>query len=157
MDNIDQARMVSSFFTNEIRGALYGSDGSYPLNQLQDSQIVFYSNFKTQGLVVARVRYYVSGDVLYKGVTLPSGSPAVYNLSSEKVTSVATGIANDSSPAFFYYDGDSNLLSQPVNINQVRYVKINLLVLNNLSPSSTNVFSISAGAAIRFLKDNLRN
>ena len=161
MDNIDQARLALSTFTNEIRNATTGSDGSYPLNQAGESQIIFYSNFRTSNATIARIRYYVSGNTLYKGIVLPTGSPLTYNLSSESVKPIAVGISNQSSPAFYYYDGDyngnSNALSQPVNINQVRFIKINLMVLNQITPNDTSAFSISAGATIRSVKDNLGN
>jgi prepilin-type N-terminal cleavage/methylation domain-containing protein len=165
MSNIDQARLALSTFTNEIRNATTGSDGSYPLNQAGDSQIIFFSNFKTgpngYPSVVERIRYYVSGDTLYKGVVLPAGSPSTYNLSFESISSVVSGISTLSAPAFYYYDGNydgsTSSLSQPVNINQVRFVKINLMVLNQITPADTSAFPITAGAAIRAIKDNLGN
>lgn len=161
MNNIDQARSVLSTFTNEIRNAAAGSDGSYPLNQAADSQIIFYSNFKTSNSTVERIRYYVAGNTLYKGVVLPTGSPLSYNLSSESVKPVITSISNQSSPTFYYYDGNYNgtgaALTQPVNINQVRFIKISLMVLNQITPTDTSTFPITAGAAIRSVKDNLGN
>jgi prepilin-type N-terminal cleavage/methylation domain-containing protein len=161
MNNIDQARMAMATFTNEIRNATTGSDGSYPINQANDSQIVFYSNFKSGNAAIKRIRYYVSGDILYKGVVWPTGSPLTYNLSSELVNPVVAGITNGGVPAFFYYNGDydgnGNALSQPININQVRFIKINLMVLKQTVPKDTSAFSIVAGAAIRSVKDNLGN
>lgn len=161
LDSIDQAKSVMSKFTNEIRDATSGLDGSYPLNQAGSYQVIFYSNYKTSGGVVERVRYYVSGDTLYKGIVLPTGSPSTYNLSSESIKPVLTGVVNGAIPAFYYYDGDysgsSDPLSQPVNIPQVRYVKINLMVLNQIKPDDSNYFSMAAGATIRSVKDNLGN
>lgn len=161
MDNIDQARSALAKFTNEIRNATTGSDGSYALNLADDSQIIFYSSFKTSDATIARIRYYIADNTLYRGVIFPTGSPLTYNLSSELISTVATGIANGSAPVFYYYDGDyngnGNALSQPVNINQVRFVKINLIVLNQIKPNDTSTFSVEAGAAIRSVKDNLGN
>ena len=159
MSNIDQARSVLSTFTNEIRNSVTGVDGSYPINQAGNSQIIFFSNYRTSNSVVQRIRYYISGNTLYKAIVLPSGNS--YNLSSESVKSVATGISNGNTPLFYYFDGNYNgktsALSQPVNINQIRFVKINLLVLNNIIENDTSNFSISAGSAIRSVKDNLGN
>ena len=163
MSNIDQARSALSVFTNEIRNATTASNGSYPLNQASSSQIIFYSNFRTANGAVERIRYYVSGNTLYKGTVLPSGSPLAYNLSSESVSLVATGISNGSTPLFYYYDGSydgsagANALVQPVNINQVRFIKMNLTVLNRITLKDNSTFSISSGAAIRSVKDNLGN
>lgn len=159
MSNIDQARSTLIAFTNEIRNSIIGSDGSYPLNQAGDSQIIFFSNYKSS--TTNRIRYYISGSTLYKGITLPTGSPAVYNTSFEKISTVATGVSNATSPIFYYYDGaytgTSTALAQPVNINNVRFIKINLSVLSQAKLNSTGTFSISAGAAVRSVKDNLGN
>ena len=161
MSNIDQARSALSIFTNEIRDAATGSDGSYPLNQAGDFQIIFYSNFGTTSSTVERIRYYISGDTLYKGVVLPTGNPLSYILSSESVSPVITGISVGTAPVFYYYDGNYNggtsALSQPVNINQVRFVKINFMVFNKITPNDTSTFPVAAGAAIRSVKDNLGN
>ena len=161
LTSIDQARSAMTTFTNEVRDATMGSDGSYAINQVGDSQIIFYSNYKISNGAAKRIRYYLSGSTLYKGVVLATGSPLAYNLSSETVSTVISGVANGVVPVFYYYDGSyngsANPLIQPVNINQVRFVKISLMVLNQTAQNSTSTFSISAGATIRSLKDNLGN
>ena len=161
MDNIDQARIIASNFTNELRNAVTGNDGSYPLNKTDDAEIIFYSNFGSAAPAVNRIRYYISGSTLYKGVTVPAGNPLSYNLSSEVVRPVLSGLANAAIPAFYYYDGNydgsTGALAQPVNINQVKFAKINLLVPKQTTPQGTSNFSMTTGAAIRTLKDNLGN
>ena len=161
MTSIDQARAVLAEFTNEIRDATTGSDGSYPINQAGNSQIIFYSNFGTGNGVIERIRYYISGNTLYKGVVIPIGNPLSYNLSSESQTPVLNGISNTSDSIFYYYDGNydgsTNSLSQPVNINNIRFVKINLSVLNKITANSNSAFTVSSGATIRSVKDNLGN
>jgi prepilin-type N-terminal cleavage/methylation domain-containing protein len=161
LDSIDQARAVLSTFTNEVRNASTGSDGSYPLNQAADSQIIFFSNYGVKNGAIERIRYYISGNILYKGIVLPTGSPLSYNLSSETVKAIMTGISNTSGQLFFYYDGNYNgttsALAQPVNLNSVRFIKMNLNVLNQITKNSTSTFAISAGSAIRSVKDNLGN
>lgn len=159
MSNIDQARLALTTFTNEIRNAIAGSDGSYPLNQTGDNQIVFYSNFKSENGTVDRIRYFILGDTLYKGVVKPSGDTLTYELDSESIKTVQEGIANESVPLFSYYNGDYNgvgqALLQPVNVTLVKFVKINLIVKKNSAPNDTSTFSATAGAAIRSVKDNL--
>jgi prepilin-type N-terminal cleavage/methylation domain-containing protein len=161
LSNIDQARAATFKFTNEIRDAVTGSDGAYPLNLATSSQIIFYSSFGSGNGIINRIRYYVSGNVLYRGVVSPAGSPLAYDLSSEKTSQVQASLANENFPVFSYYDGNydgsGNALSQPININNVRFVKINLIVQNQISPGDTSVFSTSAGAAIRSVKNNLGN
>jgi hypothetical protein len=64
-------------------------------------------------------------------------------------------------PLFSYYDGTyngtGNALSQPVNINVVRFIKINLTVLKDAVQNGTSTFTVTAGASIRNLKTNLGN
>lgn len=83
MDNIDRARFVSSSFLNEIRAAAYGS---YPLLKAGSSEIIFNSPVGASAGNINRIRYYLSGDTLYKGVIAPPGT-------TESVTPVLTGIS----------------------------------------------------------------
>ena len=159
MDNIAQAETVTSRFADEIRNSTTGNDGSYAINQAGASQIIFYSNFGDSGPVVSRIRYYLSGNTLYKGVVNPTGSPLSYNIASEIVSPVMSGVLNGSNDVFDYYDGNYNgtgsALSQPVNVNQIRFITMDLMIKNQTSSQSTGNFPITSGAAIRNLKDNL--
>ena len=161
MDMIDQACIITSGFTNEIRNAAVGNDGSYPLNQASNSEIIFYSNYGSSGTAVNRIRYYLSNNNLYKGVVVPTGSPLVYNLALETVTTLMSGLENASAPVFYYYGGDFNgsgsPLLQPINVNEVKFVKINLMVQRHTTENSNDTFLVNAGAAVRNLKDNLGN
>jgi len=161
LDSIEQAKTVVSVFVDELRSSAVGNDGSYPVTLAQENEIIFYSKFRTTGNAVNRVRYYFSDGVLYKGTTIPTGLPLSYDLDSEVVRPVVTNVLNQGSPVFYYYDGNYNgsgqELSQPVNINQIRFAKINLIMENLTSKQSQSTFPISGGAAIRNLKDNLGN
>ena len=156
MDNIDQARLVSSQFVNEIRSAAYGS---FPLIKAQNSEIIFYSPVGASSGNINRIRYYIFGSAVYKGVIIPVNG--IYNISEEVVTLVLTSLSNGGDPLFYYYDGSYNgngsPLSQPINVNQVKFVKINLIVQRQTTEQSTSTFSLNAGAAIRVLKNNLSN
>jgi len=160
-NNIDQARKVLSSFTNELRNGAAGNDGSYQLSTAGDTQIVFYTNYGASGTAVNRVRYYLSGTTLYRGVVIPTGSPLTYNLGTETVKPVQTNLANGATPIFYYYDdtysGTSNPLVQPVNLTQVKFAKINLIIKKQNTVTDTSTFTIDGGAAIRSLKTNLGN
>ena len=159
--NVDQARRVLANFTNEIRNSAVGSDGSYQLNQAGDTQIIFYTTYKATGGIVNRVRYYLSGSSLFKGVVTPTGSPLSYNLGTEVITQVQSNLSNGSTPIFYYYDdtysGTTSALAQPVNVTQVKFVKINLIVKNQESKTDATTTTIDGAAAIRSLKTNLGN
>ncbi|KKP43313.1 MAG: hypothetical protein UR31_C0008G0005 [Parcubacteria group bacterium GW2011_GWA2_33_14] len=108
LNNVDQARLVTSRFTNEIRNATTGVEGSYSLNTASDNQIIFYSRSTSPGATINRIRYYLEDNNLYKGVTLPSGNPPDYNLALESNIIVQKDIANGATPIFTYYDGNYN-------------------------------------------------
>lgn len=164
LDSIDQAKIVTTNFSNEIRTASVGADGSAPVNQASDYQITFYSDYGQATGVVAKIHYYLatttSSIKLYKAVTIPSGSPLAYNPSDEKILLAQSNIST-STPVFYYYDGNYNgsstPLTQPVNINDIKFVRINLNILKQTERNSTGTFTASAGATIRSLKDNLGN
>ena len=155
LDNIDSARSVSFAFTNEIRNAAYGVDGSYPLNQASTSQIIFFSTYGASGNNVNKIRYYIATSTLYKGVTVPTGS----SYGSEATSSILTGLSTTT--IFSYYDGNyagtSTPLSQPVNLNNIKFVQINLVVTKQDVRNATTTFFVSAGSAMRNLKINLGN
>jgi prepilin-type N-terminal cleavage/methylation domain-containing protein len=163
ISNIDSARTVATNFINEIRIASIGNDGGYPLNQASDSQIIFYSNYGQNPGVIAKIRYYLNENILNKGITIPTGSPLTYNSAQEKITMAQDNIINTGQPIFYYYDGNYNgssstpPLAQPINVNLVKYVAINMDILRQSSTISTSTFTVSAGASIRNLKTNLGN
>ncbi len=154
MDSIDQARFVVRVFTNEIRAATYGT---YPILTAGNYEVAFFTTVGAASNTINKVRYYLDGTVLYKGVTPPTAG--TYNPANEAVTSVLSGVNNGASQVFSYYDGDYDgiegthpPLTQPVNINQIRFVKINLSLYKQGSSGAT--FNLSSGATIRSLKDN---
>jgi prepilin-type N-terminal cleavage/methylation domain-containing protein len=161
LNNIDQARRIANTFMNELRNSSYGVGGAYPVGEASDTQIVFYSTAPLGNGTVSRVRYYISSGILYKGITNPSGNPLVYNLGTETVKTLLTSMSLGVNPLFYYYDGNyngsTNPLTQQVNINSVKFVKMNLIVLSQSVQSGTTTFTVSGGAALRNLKTNLGN
>jgi uncharacterized protein with FMN-binding domain len=160
-DSTDQAIRVANGFVKEIRNATYGVNGAFPINQATDTQIIFFSTAIKNDGTISRIRYYISNNTLYKGVTDPSGIPSNYNLANEIVTTQITKTSLGANPLFYYYDGNyngsGNALSSPVNLNVIKFIKINLMVLKQLTATSTTTFNVSAGASIRNLKTNLGN
>ena len=161
LNNTDQAKFVASYFTNEIRNASVGIDGSFQITTANENQIIFYSKSALPGSTVNRINYYLTGNILYKGVTVPSGNPQTYNLANEYKVIVQRDVVNAGVPIFTYYDGNhdgtTNPLSQPVNVNAIKFVAMNLKVLKQTKAQATDTFSVSAGATIRNLKNNLGN
>ena len=153
LSNNDQARKVAASFTTEMRGSVVSATGSFPLEIASTQQIAFYTQTAT---TINRIRYYLQSGILYKGVTLPTGNPAVYNLGQETITPVQSAMAATGGDSIFtYYDDAGNALSQPVNVTQVRNVQITLKIYLQGSRNNTNTYNVNASATIRNLKDNL--
>jgi prepilin-type N-terminal cleavage/methylation domain-containing protein len=153
LDSNDQARKVATGFTNEVRGSVVSATGSFPIEIASDQQIAFYTKTAT---TINRIRYYLQGGVLYKGVTVPTGNPAVYNLAQEVVTPVQTAMATGPTDVIFtYYDDSENVLTQPVNITHIRKIGVTLKIYLQGSKNKTNTYTVEASATVRNLKDNL--
>lgn len=159
LENADRSRSVAFAFANEVRSASIGVDGSYPIIQASSSQIIFCSSYGNNTGIVNKIRYFISENELKKGVIVPSGNPLIYNQDFEIIKTVGIGIKNENTPLFYYYDGDydgnSAPLDQPVNINSVKYIKINMVILKQDSKNSTSTFIVNTGSSIRNLKTNL--
>lgn len=161
LNAVDEAQSAASNFVSQVRDATYGNDGSYPLGEASTTEIIFYSPYGSSGSsVVDRIRYFVASSTLYEGVTAPSGSPMSYNLANEKISTIVPHMAGvGTSTVFFYYNGTyagtSSPLSQPINLNQVTYIGIEMSVQLQEVRGSTASSVISTGATIRNLKTNL--
>ena len=159
---VDTTRIITNTFLNEIRDATTAGDGSYPLTMASTTAIVFYSPWASPDNTVLKIRYFVSNGTLYKGVTTPTGTPATYQVSGERLVPLLK-LASSTATVFTYYDGaytgatTSLPLAQPVPIAQVTYVQMALTVFTQNTATATSTFTMTAGATIRNLKTNLGN
>jgi Tfp pilus assembly protein PilW len=151
----NEGRKVTRDFTNELRVASLSSIGAYPIESASSTEIVFYSNIDSDTLK-ERIRYFLSGRTLKKGVIKPTGSPMVYSSSNETITEIAHDLVT-STILLSYYDSDFSgaqaKLSSPVDVTQVRVVGISLTLEED--PNASPVpFYIESKVMLRNLKDN---
>lgn len=142
-------------FSLAAREASQSSAGGYLIEEASDASFTFYADTDGDGKK-ERIRYFLSGSTLKRGVTVPAGLPFAYNLESETVVPAVNDIV--SAPTiFYYYDSSyvgpsSSPLAQPVAVASVKMVKILFSVDPNLDkPPGPSIFSVMA--TIR----NLRN
>ncbi len=151
-------RTVLRKFGTELRTAAPANTGSYLLESLGTSTITFYSDPNGDGLR-DRIRYFLSGTSLKRGVVTPTGSPVVYVLANEKISTLTDNVINSTStPIFSYYDasynGSSTPLTYPLSISNVRLVQISLGIDPNPNRPLAPIW-LTSSVMIRNLKDNL--
>lgn len=153
----DEARRTLKVMSAEIRTASPSSLGAYALTQTATSSFTFYSNIDTDASK-ERVRYFLSGTTLKKGVIKPSGSPLTYNAANETITELIHNVAHTATSTFTYYDedydGTSPPLVEPIDVSAVRLVKITLVI--DKDPAALPApLTLTTQVSIRNLKDNL--
>lgn len=151
------ARRAVDGFVNQVRQATYSAVGAYPIELADAQQFIFFTNADVDG-ARERVRYFLSGTTLKKGVIDPVGNPSTYPAANEVVVDVATSITNGAQPLFYYYDQNytgtaTTSLAVPADVSKVRIVGLKLII--DKDPASSPVpFIIESKAAIRNLKSN---
>ena len=153
----NEGRIVVQDFVNDLRRANASSIGAYPIELAQSQQIIFYSNVDSDSWR-EKVRYFLQGTTLKRGITKPSGNPLVYSQVSEAVIDVVHDVANATNSIFYYYDqnytsASSSAMTYPINISAIRMVGIKLMLEEkpNVAPAP---FNIEAKTEIRNLKSN---
>ncbi len=147
MQIIQSVQSTLQKLTSELRSASLSNTGTFPILEASSTAVTFYSDSNYDG-IKEQIRYYLVSDILYRSEIHPVGNPLTYTASS----SVSVALTNISSGVtlFDYFDSDyagtSSPLTQPVDPQYVRLIKITL-------PVGTEVFTTQV--VIRNLKDNL--
>lgn len=154
---VEQAAAVSSAqrgveeMVKTIREAAYSSNGAYPIIVMGTSTFSFYADVDSDPFI-ERLRYYVEGGSLKRGVIDPSGDPPVYTNSemqtivSDYVRNIEKGVAT-----FNYYDLNGNLMTDLTDIAEVRFIEVTIVV--NINPFRLpNQFTLRSTAALRNLR-----
>lgn len=139
----------------EMRSMTSSATGSYPLSIAATSTVSFYSDINHDG-AVEQVRYFLDGNVLKKGVIIPSGNPLRYNQANETFQEVVHSLIATTTPLFSYYDatytGAELPLAQPVAIQNVRVIQFNFTIRD-----TTQSPSVSATFNAQYTPRNLRS
>lgn len=153
----DDARHILQPIANEIRSASQSSLGSYPLEVTDNNTLIFYSDTNNDGLK-ERIRYFLNGTTLSKGIIKPIGNPLVYAANNEVITPLMYNVANGVTPIFSYYDtnytGSTAALAQPVSPLAIRLIKVTVVI--DADPANPPLpFTVTTQISFRNLKDNL--
>ncbi|MEK7644145.1 MAG: type II secretion system protein [Patescibacteria group bacterium] len=143
---------------NEARRAESSDIGAYALSTTTAYELAFYANIDNDSFKEL-VRFKLVGTDLTKGITKPSGNPLDYLPATESVTTIARDVVNigRGDPLFYYYDKNYNgtqaALTEPINITEVRMVKVRIEIDRNpakspiilTAESMTQIRSLGAG------------
>ncbi len=144
---VNSARESITHAMTDLREASYGADGSYPIAAAATSTVTFYADVDADG-VVEKVRYYLAGTTLYRGITSPGGSPLSYAGQPETTTLVIDNIRNGTVPLFTYFDANGAQLLDPVNVAAVASVRAT--VYTDVDPNrAPAVYTLSGSATLR--------
>jgi type II secretory pathway pseudopilin PulG len=151
----ESARQALKNFTGEVRSMSQSVAGAYYIDQAGTSSLTFYTNTDSDS-ATEKIRYFLDNTTLKKGTTKPIND--IYNPTNEKVKIVVPNIANATTSIFSYYnnnyDGTTPALVQPVNIPDIRLIKINLIIDDDPLKSPLPIY-MTTQVSIRNLKDNL--
>lgn len=156
---VDQANRGVQTLVREIRTARPSDLGAFPIELTYDQQLIFYSDIDYDGKS-ERVRYFLTGPSLKKGVIEPVGFPASYPSANEKINVISENVRNKAMPVFYYYNGDwpqdkvNNPLSLAVRVSKTKLMRV-YLRLNTKDDEPDKDFILESYAQIRMLKDNL--
>lgn len=152
-----EVKKAFKIMTREIRTAAPASTGAYAIETAATSTFTFYSNVD-EDTERERIRYFLDGAILKRGVLDPSGNPLAYDSNNEVVSEIVHGVTNGTSSVFSYYDGTydgtSAALSEPIVVTDVTLAKINVYVTyGSRTPSNPLLFTTQI--SMRNLKDAL--
>jgi len=155
--NISQSGMTQMI--RQIREARNGENGAWPIVDASDTSLTFYSDVSNDGRT-DRVRYFVDGTDLKRGVVEPTVPPVTYPLATENITTIATNLNLGSAAIFTYYNGNwptdtlNNPLAQSSRQLNTRYVTI-YLKIDIQTNFGAEPYELTSGVQIRSMKDNL--
>lgn len=137
-----QQEVARTFQEIVLEGRSIGSSsaGSYPIAAAASTSLTFYSDIDADGLY-EQVRYFLENGILKKGVLKPSGNPLAYNQTNETIGEAVHDIASDFTGVFSYYASniieDATPLGYPINISDIRMIKMELKIKPNNQNSAS--------------------
>lgn len=150
--NESASRGITETLTS-LRESSYGEDGAYPIAAAATSSVTFYADLDKDA-AIERVRFYLSGGILYRGLTEAGGNPPSYAGQPEAITTIATDVKNASStPAFRYFDEAGAELTGTIDTARIRTVRTRFDV--DINPQrAPNIQVLEGAATLRNLIDS---
>jgi prepilin-type N-terminal cleavage/methylation domain-containing protein len=154
----DQARAAFQNIVGEIREMQIADNGAYDLETADSDTLIFFSNIDTDSNR-EKVKYELQGGILYRWYAESDSSvPPQYPAFSDSTRTVIANNIVNTGPVFQYYDdsytGTSAPLAEPIQLGDVRLIKLHLLI--DYDPGRTPTpLELETNVTLRNLKDNL--
>lgn len=138
--------------TKDVRAASYAENGAVPIASIATSSLEIYTDTDYDGKV-ERVRYYLDGTAVWKGVIEPTATSS-YPSSTETITKLTNNIINNetNTPLFKYFTSTSTEITNYSQALSVRRIEITLIGSYTYSNKKSEI-KIESSASIRNLKD----
>lgn len=151
---VSNARKSLDPLAKEIREATPAANGNYSFASTTGQVLSFYADVDSDA-GAEKIRYYLMGSNLYRGVTKATGSPLTYPAAAEISNKIVDYINNQTDPIFTYFDTYNNLIPNPTaSTSAIRMIHIRLKI--NVTPAiAPGDYVVDTDVQIRNLKDNL--
>jgi prepilin-type N-terminal cleavage/methylation domain-containing protein len=151
---VQNARKAADIMVKEIRKANQAENGNYLLATATPQSFIFYGDVDDDDKT-ERIRYYLDGTNLKRGIIKATGSPIGYPTANESISVLANYVNNNSDPMFYYNDKNNiQIADSTAGIRSIRLVKLNIKI--NVTPATApNDYFVKSNVMIRNLKDNL--
>jgi len=157
--SVGQLQYTLTQMIRDIREARLGDNGAWPIITTNDNEFAFYTDVTNDGRS-DRVRYFLDGTSLKRGVIEPTSVPVSYPAANEKVKIVVDNINLNGKPIFTYYNGNypSDIVNNPLTATKrlLSTRLINIYLRIDISPNQgSQPYEASSSVQIRSMKDNL--
>ncbi len=149
--SINEARRGIETMVKELREALPGDTGAYPIDSANAQELIFYADYD-RDTQIERVHYWLDGTEFKKGVIEASGNPLTYS-EEEEVHIISRYVRNNSIPLFTYRDGEYAEISAPADPTGVKLISV-YLEINVFEDRAPMNFELQSDVALRNLKEN---
>lgn len=151
---VNTTKKILNSMVSEIRESAHSDTGEYLLDTVEPQELSFYSDIDSD-IYKEKIRYFVDGHLLKKGIIEATSSPLEYPSGNEIITTEAEYINNQDEAIFTYYDTNYNqIASSTADKNDIRLIHIFLKV--NVTPEIMPAdYLMNMDVQIRNLKDNL--
>ncbi|MEX0652133.1 MAG: type II secretion system protein [Candidatus Paceibacterota bacterium] len=150
---INGARIGIEQMVKDLREAGFSDEGSYPVIALATSSVSFYSDVDAD-IFVEKIRYFLDGTDLNKGIVDSSGDPLTYNDDNEVVTLISNNVRNnaESVALFSYYNASGTPMTNLASTTDLRFVTAEVVV--NVNPMRLpNNFTLRSSATLRNVRE----